>query len=515
MKISNNNLTGTINEFIKILPALEELDISNNYLEGTIPEYLPITLHTLFVHNNNFNGSLPSIFKTLPLKSIDISNTRMCGSFPEEWKNINWISCNLDIPHYCYPDLPAQCRASPCDETLNCYSYPCEDGSHRCHDKRECIANDNWGYTCGPCDSPYLDQGPYDCDDVLLIKIPILCILFLALILGIIFFLRRKKIIELKLPVHFNWLWNSVYIRQNNYQKINSNTTSYSREVKPDSNEDQLLSDLKNKLDFGDILIHKAYAVSCITLAQNFRNTLQIQIERISTKPSLFFQQKWLYSEDAALRSKTIKHYHDTVQSWPWNQEEDSKSPILAVVHGTDIETAWAVASSGFANLGLLDDGFFGKGMYFSSSATYTLPYFSCKQNPCVIICLVLTGNPYPVIEAPKDPNSFKGKALTSSYQSHYVVTTSAGAPFKDRDYANNMRQFNEIVLAQESQILPIFLLEIDKSNFPVLTQNYQRIMKKSKVVASTEGDEMKIPEYSDEDNSEMKEIRTLGIKEF
>jgi len=164
------------------------------------------------------------------------------------------------------------------------------------------------------------------------------------------------------------------------------------------------------------------------------------------------------------LRSKTIQYYREIFLSWDWNKDlEISDSPILAVVHGTDSNKGWSVASSGFANLALLDEGFYGRGMYFSSSALYTLPYIVTKKNPCIMICFIIPGNPYPVIESVTVKPNYRGAPITSGYQSHFVITRPNGLPFKDINYENNDAKYTEFVIDQESQVLPLFLLEINK----------------------------------------------------
>jgi len=76
--------------------------------------------------------------------------------------------------------------------------------------------------------------------------------------------------------------------------------------------------------------------------------------------------------------------------------------PILAVAHGTDYDKALKIMVSGFASLSTLDTGYYGKGMYFTSYAIYTIPYFIPAPDPCILICFILPGNPYPVVEQPR-----------------------------------------------------------------------------------------------------------------
>jgi len=246
--------------------------------------------------------------------------------------------------------------------------------------------------------------------------------------------------------------------------------------VKPESKENGLLSYLIQNLDFGQIRFKNVFLISCLAIAQNFSNCRKIQIQRLNTNPKLFFQLKWMYNNDGSFRQKTIQHYINTYLTWDWNKDlEITNSPVLAVVHGTDIKKAWSVASGGFANLSLLDSGFYGSGMYFSSSAFYTIPYFVSSTEPAIIICFVIPSNPYPVIEFPQGLNSLSGTVITRGCQSHYVVTTLHGLPFTEDNYLQNQPQFNEIVIDQEAQILPIFILEVDEKSCKKLGKIYQQ----------------------------------------
>jgi len=62
------------------------------------------------------------------------------------------------------------------------------------------------------------------------------------------------------------------------------------------------------------------------------------------------------------------------------------------------------ICSTGFATLSVLDAGWYGQGVYFTSSARYAVPYYATKKDPAIIIAYVIPGNIYPVIEHPKKP---------------------------------------------------------------------------------------------------------------
>jgi len=143
------------------------------------------------------------------------------------------------------------------------------------------------------------------------------------------------------------------------------------------------------------------------------------------------------------------------------------------VVHGTELGLAWKIASAGFAALSTLDAGFYGRGIYFSSSAMYTLPYFANKRCPAILICLTAPGNPYPVIENPNNKDiTMLGRPMISGFQSHYVITGPNGFPPTERKL-ERIKRYDELVIGQEAQIAPIFLLEIDNSNLSLLMANF------------------------------------------
>jgi hypothetical protein len=77
----------------------------------------------------------------------------------------------------------------------------------------------------------------------------------------------------------------------------------------------------------------------------------------------------------------------------------------LPVVHGTAFAVAKKVCQTGFTAVSSLDAGYYGNGasnptsliahvsgMYFSSSALYTLPYYGTKTGPSILVCFTIPG---------------------------------------------------------------------------------------------------------------------------
>lgn len=146
-------------------------------------------------------------------------------------------------------------------------------------------------------------------------------------------------------------------------------------------------------------------------------------------------------------------------------------------MHGTSAAIANKIVDYGFSALSSVDAGFYGKGMYFASSVRYTLPYYAAKPDPAILICLAVPGNPYPVVEKRGDANSFLGLPIKSGYQSNYVLTLKDGNPcdhqMPQRDF------FDELVVDQEAQVVPILLIEFDNAKLGRMAMAFQRVTPK------------------------------------
>ena len=80
-----------------------------------------------------------------------------------------------------------------------------------------------------------------------------------------------------------------------------------------------------------------------------------------------------------------------------------------------------ACRQTGFAQLSTTDAGFYSQGYYFTFELEYAVEQygepFDAEGNVAVIVCNVVVGNMYPVIEAPGDPHSLNGKPAVPKYE--------------------------------------------------------------------------------------------------
>jgi len=245
------------------------------------------------------------------------------------------------------------------------------------------------------------------------------------------------------------------------WTKSNCTPVFFSKLLK--GKEYDIALNLFNKLDGSDFNVASIYAVYNPLLASSFCLTTSKMESRATTARELFFVDRWLDDrcgeEKMKLRKKTKQALEERCAQFDWNSKK--KLPILPVLHGTSTGTAWKICASGFATLSLIDAGFYGSGIYFTTSAQYTLPYFISTIDPCVIISLLIPGNAYPVIEHPQKPEeSLTGRTLFRGYQSHYVRTSLNGMPITSEE-----NEFDEIVINQESQVCPLFIVQIDNGS--------------------------------------------------
>ncbi|CAF4173892.1 unnamed protein product, partial [Adineta steineri] len=145
------------------------------------------------------------------------------------------------------------------------------------------------------------------------------------------------------------------------------------------------------------------------------------------------------------------------------------KANIVRVWHGCNKQLLPELLGEGFASLGQLDDGWFGKGMYFSSSAEYASRYCPKNEDACLIMCYVLVLNPFPVIydDAPEDvkPKQFRfyGRGNHRTFQCHYIPvsgkepTMDFRPPLEGVDHAD----YDELVVFESANILPQIVVHL------------------------------------------------------
>eukprot|EP01127_Copromyxa_protea_P010060 TRINITY_DN2413_c1_g1_i1.p1 TRINITY_DN2413_c1_g1~~TRINITY_DN2413_c1_g1_i1.p1 ORF type:complete len:271 (-),score=42.85 TRINITY_DN2413_c1_g1_i1:83-865(-) len=211
------------------------------------------------------------------------------------------------------------------------------------------------------------------------------------------------------------------------------------------------------------IKITEAYAIFNPILVTSFINYRQIITSRMVESPQIFAKQDWKKSKQAEAKNAVYSRYLDKCQNAGWNEGLDV--PILLTCHVTDFNIAMTIASTGFAALSSVDVGWHGAGVYFTTHAMYACQYFAQRADPALLLSFVTLGNVFPVTESHTGPTSLTGQRLKPGYTAHYVTVRADGTvPGKDDD-EDTISLYDEIVVSQEPQICPVYVLRIGGPN--------------------------------------------------
>jgi len=229
---------------------------------------------------------------------------------------------------------------------------------------------------------------------------------------------------------------------------------------------ESFLSFFSDKLFGKDLPVKDVLAVCNTKLISSFNNQKQHMNERARHSPHIFCKEGSRELEGDIEKNKkvyTMEQFKKRVHDFPWNQDSN-ELPVIPVLHGTDKKVARAICDTGFSTLSTLDQGYFGQGMYFSTNSQYTVPYFGTKQDPTLILSFLIPGNPYPVTDM-----THAGCSLKAGYQSHYILTNQQGK------LSNVNVDFDEIVVNQEAQIVPAYLILFDQQDLLQFINTWQK----------------------------------------
>lgn len=91
-------------------------------------------------------------------------------------------------------------------------------------------------------------------------------------------------------------------------------------------------------------------------------------------------------------------------------------------------------------------------------------------------------GHIYPVCENHQSKDSLMGKELTAGHDSHYVVVNETGLPPKSYSDAD---LYDELVIKQENQIMPAYLISLKTNDFLASTQEKGLLRQKAGVTST------------------------------
>lgn len=280
----------------------------------------------------------------------------------------------------------------------------------------------------------------------------IISILLLLLLILVAYYYYQSELHQLPEEISWSFFDKLTHPWRWKYHG-DSESGYYSRKYKIGSQEfNQIDSLLTTSFKKGPLRLSKITAIYNKSLTVSFINQWKITITRKIQSSEQFFPNTYKKNQD---KMKVMDHYENNILRYG----NEMPIPLVPVLHGTDLNVAKKIAKTGFASLSSLDAGYFGKGIYFTTHLLYTLPYSCGKRNPSVILSYVNMGNIFPVTEDHRGSNSLLGSAIKSSYNSHFALTNKDGVIY-NKDNDNII--CDEIVVGQESQILPAFIITLD-----------------------------------------------------
>jgi len=206
--------------------------------------------------------------------------------------------------------------------------------------------------------------------------------------------------------------------------------------------------------------ISKVYAIDNKRLAQDVESYMLRLTNKHRAAPNIFTSNTW-QTDRFSWRQWVLKPFEEMTHKCPWNTS--LSTPVVCLLQGTSEEVVWQICQTGYAVVATRDDGWYGRGIYFTSSAQYAMYY--AKQNTqgekILTLNFLVPGAIYPVIEDPRNESeSLVGRPCQKGHQSHYArVNTQLSPQFGYPAVENTQDTYDELVVFQESQVVLKYVL--------------------------------------------------------
>jgi len=249
----------------------------------------------------------------------------------------------------------------------------------------------------------------------------------------------------------FKGEWEISFTSDSNIQEISSD---YSTILIDENSAKHCLIKTYITPILADYKIDTIHLISSTGTLQAFYKEIK-KCEARSTSPS--FQ----LPNDLSLERRSILY---SLECHPCLALHNRNVKIMRAWHGTSVAVAHRVMNEGFANLATMDAGWFGKGIYFTTHPKYALKYCENMADPCLVLCYIILFNPYPVVwEDAKSQSDMllAGKANHQNFGCHYVPVVEYGHQDFRPPGPGRTAKFDEIVIFQESHILPYAMITI------------------------------------------------------
>lgn len=266
-------------------------------------------------------------------------------------------------------------------------------------------------------------------------------------------------------------------------------------QVRPEDPECRFILTYFNHQKPANYGISKIFCIHTPSLSKEF----EAGIEKIDTRAKTF-KPEWDKEAEKDQRALVIQRWKEQVNEfYPISIKRTSRTDtyfdvrVLPVWHGTSGTVCHSIASSGFTYFGKhhffnpdamagtfksTDPGYFGGGVYFTTSAKYAAMYNSGN----LLLAWVSMKEPFPIVNDKPHPQrgtdmkKLEGTGAYQTYNAHYIPV----APTSDHPlcmeyypcYKNQAPVCDELVVFQEAQTLPRFWIEL-AVDFPTRVSPY------------------------------------------
>ena len=219
------------------------------------------------------------------------------------------------------------------------------------------------------------------------------------------------------------------------------------------------------RLGFNPDDVHKIYAISNTTLLSNFEGARKTLEGKHQSTPEIFKKSDWASLGESAQRKVFLNWFISFASRFEWNSDP-AKPKCVPMLHGTTEGAVWEICQQGFGVVATTDDGFYGRGVYFTSKLSYAANYAqqSGSDGKVFILSMVNAGNPFPVIEHPEQAGSLLGQACRPGYQSHFTLVDSTNykkAFPTSSSVINAATTADELVTFESAQAVPVFVFYV------------------------------------------------------
>lgn len=220
---------------------------------------------------------------------------------------------------------------------------------------------------------------------------------------------------------------------------------------------------LRQRILGSSLKLLRAFAIEHEALKRAFQQEVLKFQNKVTTNPQYFHSE---FRDEFSIWRLSMLSYLDFFSSQFLSYETDPRIQILPLFHIARTEqSALQICEHGFSNSAILEDGWLGKGIYFSSNLEYLIQKYgkpNDKGEYFVLFCYVILGNAYPVIENPETTSDVKGKGCKIKYDSHFSVSKDPKLNIPcEKDDPDFLHHFDEFCVFQQNQILVNYVLTL------------------------------------------------------